>query len=96
MTDETNRRPNTGNPQEAEPGKGASGDQWGVQLAQSVNVNDSDEHIPSGTDVEQNKEQLEAYAEQEEGTLPTHKGFVIDDSGKIDNYAVEPPMYVEE
>jgi len=96
MTDETNRQTNIGNPQEAEPGKGTAGNQWGVQTAQTVNVNDPEEVIPSGVDAEKNKEQLENYAEQEEGTTPTHHGFVVDEAGKIDNYAVEPPMYVEE
>lgn len=96
MVDETRRQDNVGNPQEAEPGKGASGQQWAVQTAQSTNVNDPDEEIPSGVDVEQNKEQLKEYAKQEEGTLPTHHGFVVDESGKIDNYPIEPPTYVEE
>jgi hypothetical protein len=91
-----NSNQNVGNPNEAEPGKGASGDQWGVQMAQSIAVNDPEARIPSDQDVELNVEQLEAYAEQEEGTLPTTHGFVIDEAGKVDNFAIEPPMYVEE
>lgn len=101
MTDENTRhksmRPeNVGDPKEAEPGRGASGNQWAVQTAQQTNVNPDDEEIPSNVDVERNQEQLEKYAKQEEGTLPTSHGYVIDESGNIDNYAVEPPMRVEE
>jgi len=101
MTDENIRhksvRPEkVGDPREAEPGRGAPGKQWAVQTAQQTNVNPDDEKIPSNVDVEKNKEQLEEYAEQEEGKLPTSHGYVIDESGNIDNFAVEPPMYVEE
>lgn len=94
--DELNRRNNAGDPSEAEPGRGAPGSQWAVQTAQNTAVNDPEARIPANVDVEQNQEQLEAYAEQEEGTLPTTHGYVIDESGRIDNFAVEPPMYVEE
>lgn len=87
---------NVGNPREAEFGKGASGDQWAVQTAQNTNVNNPEAEIPSNVDVEQNEQQLEDYAKQEEGKLPTTHGYVIDESGRIDNFAVEPPMYVEE
>ncbi|HEY9877859.1 MAG TPA: hypothetical protein V6D29_05350 [Leptolyngbyaceae cyanobacterium] len=87
---------NIGNPNEAEPGKGASGDQVGVQMAQNPMVNAPDAVIPSNVDVELNEHQIEEYEKQEEGTLPTSHGFVIDESGKIDNFAIEPPMYVEE
>ncbi|MGB6013528.1 MAG: hypothetical protein WBG32_02255, partial [Nodosilinea sp.] len=72
------------------------GNQWAVQTAQPTNVNPSDEKIPSSVDVEQNRQQIKDYAAQEEGTLPTSHGFVIDESGKLDNFPVEPPMYVEE
>jgi len=88
--------PNVGNPQEAEPGKGASGQQWAVQTAQPTNVNDPNAEIPSNVDVEENREQVAAAAEQEEGTLPTTDGYVIDESGNLDNFAVEPPMRVEQ
>lgn len=87
---------NIGDPNEAEPGKGASGEQWGVQTAQPTDVNAPDARIPTDANVEQNVHQLEEYAEQEEGTLPTTHGYVIDEAGRIDNFAVEPPMYVEE
>ena len=85
------------NPEQAEPGKGAPGNQVGVQLAQSVNVTDPEEVIPSGADVEENVEQLKAASEQEEGTgMSTTDGFTIDESGRVDNFAIEPEMYVED
>jgi hypothetical protein len=96
MTDDTNRPPSAGDPREAEPGRGAPGNQWAVQTAQSTDVNPADEKIPSNVDVDRNRQQIEDYAAQEEGTMPTSHGFVIDESGKLDNFAVEPPMYVEE
>lgn len=85
-----------GDPREAEPGKGASGNQWAVQTAQPTAVNDPEARIPSNVDVDQNRHQVEAYAEQEEGTLPTSHGFVLDEAGRLDNYPIEPPMYTEE
>lgn len=88
--------PNVGSPKEAEPGKGAGGQQWGVQTAQSTNVNDPEAEIPSNVDVDENVEQVKAVAEQEEGTTPTTHGYVIDESGNLDNYAVQPPMRVED
>lgn len=85
------------NPKAAQPGKGAAGDQWAGQTAQPTNVNPPDERIPSGVDVERNIEQLEAAAEQEEGTdLRTTDGYVTTESGQINNFAVEPPMYYED
>lgn len=84
------------NPQAAQPGKGAAGDQWAVQTAQSTDVNPSDERIPSGVDVEKNKKQLDAAVEQEKDTdLKTTDGYVLTESGQINNFAVEPPMYYE-
>ena len=84
-------------PEKAEPGKGAPGNQVGVQLAQSVDVNDPEAIIPSGADVEQNKEQLKEFAKQEDGTgVDTTEGYTIDESGRINNFAVEPEMYVED
>jgi hypothetical protein len=42
-------------------------------------------------------EQIEAFAEQEEATgISTTEGYVIDESGRLDNFAVEPEMYVED
>ena len=85
------------NPDLAEPGKGAPGNQVGVQTAQTTNVNPSDAVIPSGADPEQNKEQIEALEDQEAGTgVSTTGGYLNDESGRLDNYAVEPEMYVED
>jgi len=84
-------------PANAEPGKGAPGNQVGVQLAQTVDVNDPEAIIPSGGNPEQNKEQIEAFAEQEAGTgVDTTEGYVVDESGRLNNFAVEPKMYVED
>ncbi|MEY2833178.1 MAG: hypothetical protein RLZZ574_2437 [Cyanobacteriota bacterium] len=84
-------------PEDAEPGKGAPGNQVGVQLAQSIDVNDPEAIIPSGADPERDMEQIGAFAEQEEGTgISTTEGYVIDESGRLDNFAVEPEMYVED
>ena len=84
-------------PDKAEAGKGAPGNQTGVQMAQTTDVNPSDAVIPSNIDVEENVEQLEDFAEQEEGTgVDTTAGYTIDEAGKIDNFAIEPEMYVEE
>lgn len=84
-------------PKNAEPGKGAPGNQIGVQLAQSVDVNDPEAIIPSGADPEKDIEQIEAFAEQEEDTgISTTEGYIIDESGRLDNFAIEPEMYVEE
>ncbi|MBD2019773.1 hypothetical protein H6F43_06175 [Leptolyngbya sp. FACHB-36] len=78
-------------------GKGTAGDQWAVQTAQSTDVNPPDERIPSNVDVGLNEKQIAAAAEQEEGTdLKTTDGYVISESGQIDNFAVEPPMYYED
>jgi hypothetical protein len=85
------------NPEDAEAGKGAPGNQVGVQLAQPVNVNDPEAIIPSGADPERDIEQVEAVEEQEEGTgMSTTDGFTIDESGRLNNFAVEPEMYVED
>ena len=84
-------------PEQAEAGKGAPGEQVGVQLAQSVNVNDPEAIIPSGADPERDIEQVEAVEEQEEGTgIDTTEGYTIDESGRLNNFAVEPEMYVED
>lgn len=88
--------PNVGDPRQAEPGKGAAGNQWAVQTAQSTSVNDPEAEIPANVDVQHNKEQVEALAEQEAGTLPTTHGYTIDESGNLNNFPVEPPMEVED
>ena len=84
-------------PDKAEAGKGAPGNQVGVQMAQTTDVNPPDAVIPSNVDVEENVEDIEAFAEQEEGTgIDTTAGYEIDEAGKINNFAIEPEMYVEE
>ena len=85
------------NPENAEPGKGAPGNQVGVQTAQTTAVNPPDMKIPSGADKALNEEQIHNMEDQEAGTgVSTTGGYVIDESGRMDNYAVEPEMYVEE
>lgn len=84
-------------PREAEPGRGAPGDNHvGVQTAQTTDVNPPDAIIPSNNDPEMSMKQVEAFEEQEEGTgIDTTAGYIIDESGRLDNFAIEPPMYVE-
>lgn len=84
-------------PDKAEAGKGAPGNQIGVQMAQTTDVNPPDAVIPSNVDVEENVEQLKEFSKQEEGTgMDTTAGYEIDEAGKINNFAIEPEMYVEE
>lgn len=85
-------------PREAEPGRGVPGNNhYGVQTAQTTAVNPPDEEIPSGANAELSREQVEALREQEEGTgLDTTGGYTLDESGRLDNYPVEPEMYIEE
>lgn len=85
-------------PSEAEPGRGAPGDNhYGVQTAQTTAVNAPDAIIPANTDPEKDLEQLEAFEKQEleEGGDTTTDGYVIDEAGLLNNFAIEPPMYVE-
>ncbi len=87
------------NPSDAQPGKGAAGNQWAVQTAQPTDVNDPEEWIPSGADVELNIKQIKADGEQElaeSGDFQTADGYTLDEAGQMNNFAVEPPMYVEE
>ena len=81
----------------AEPGKGAPGNNHtGVQMAQTTAVNPPDAIIPSNAPTEESKHEVEAVEEQEEGTMHTTDGFVIDEAGQLNNFAVEPKMYVED
>lgn len=86
-------------PSEAEPGRGAPGDDHvGVQTAQTTAVNAPDAIIPGNTDEELSEHQLEAFEKQEEEEgegFTTTDGYIIDESGRLDNFAIEPPMYVE-
>jgi hypothetical protein len=86
-------------PRAAEPGRGAPGNEHiGVQTAQTTAVNPPDAEIPANTPTELSKHQLEAFKQQEEEEgegFTTTDGYVIDESGRLDNFAIEPPMYVE-
>ncbi|MBW4648227.1 MAG: hypothetical protein KME06_05950 [Kastovskya adunca ATA6-11-RM4] len=97
MTEET-RQNLPEDPKEAEPGRGAPGNNhYGVQMAQTIGVNDPEEVIPSNVDVEKNVKEVKALEEQEEGSgMETTGGYVLDEAGRLDNVAVEPEMYVEE
>lgn len=84
-------------PAEAEPGRGSPGNQIGVQTAQTTAVNPPDAVIPANTHPEQSIQQVEALEAQEEGSgMRTTDGYVIDESGRLDNFAIEPEIYVEE
>ena len=84
-------------PSEAEPGRGAPGNNHiGVQTAQTTAVNAPDAIIPSGAPTERSEKQVEAMAKQEEESdLHTTDGYVIDEAGMLNNFAIEPPMYIE-
>ncbi|HEY9847326.1 MAG TPA: hypothetical protein V6D03_14165 [Candidatus Caenarcaniphilales bacterium] len=91
-------------PTDAQPGKGAAGNQWAVQTAQSTEVNNPEERIPSGIEVnaseQLNEEQVRAQGEQEliesGGDYNTSDGYTVDEAGQLNNFAIEPPVYVEE
>ena len=84
-------------PTEAEPGRGSPGNQIGVQTAQTTAVNAPDAVIPANSHPEQSIKEVEALEEQEAGSgMSTTDGYVIDESGRLDNFAIEPEMYVEE
>jgi len=87
-------------PSEAEPGRGAPGDNHiGVQTAQTTAVNAPDAIIPSNAPTELSEHQVEAFEEQEEEEgegFTTTDGYVIDEAGLLNNFAVEPPMYYED
>ncbi len=83
----------------AEPGKGAAGDQWAVQVSQAVGeaVQPEGTRTMPGGDVEGNKQDIADAEESESDTnLKTTDGYVVDDSGRLNNFAIEPEMYVEE
>ena len=83
----------------AEPGKGAAGDQWAVQVSQAVGdaVQPEGTRTMPGGDVEGNEEDITKAEESEaDSDLKTTDGFVVDDSGRLNNFAIEPEMYVEE
>ena len=72
------------NPDNAELGKGAPGNQIGVQTAQTTAVNPSDMVISSGADRELNKEQIHNLKSQEAETgVSTTDGYILDESGQL-------------
>lgn len=100
MADQQNNPVLPEDPSEAEPGRGAPGDDHvGVQMAQDPTlVNAPDTIIPSNAPTELSEHQLEAFEEQEkeEGEgFTTTDGFVTDEAGLLNNFAIEPPMYYE-
>lgn len=101
MTNEINEQEGmAGDPHEAEPGRGAPGEQFGVQLAQNPHVNAADEVIPSNVDVNKNIKNIRAEAAQEEADDPeplhTTHGYALDEAGRLDNFAIEPQIYIDE
>lgn len=87
-------------PSEAEPGRGAPGDDHiGVQLVQDPTlINNPEAMIPSNAPTEMSEKQVEAFKEQEEEEtsgedIITTDGYVIDEAGLLNNFAVEPPIY---
>lgn len=83
---------------EARPGKGAAGDQQAVQMAQPVGaaVNPPGTETMPGGDVEAAEATIEAAKQSEaDSDMNTTGGYVVDSSGRLDNVAVEPEMYVE-
>ena len=83
----------------AEPGKGAAGNQQAVQLAQPVGeaIQPEGTRTMPGGDVDQAKEDIARARESESDTdMKTTDGYVVDDSGRMNNFAIEPEMYVEE
>ncbi|MFE4106252.1 hypothetical protein [Almyronema epifaneia] len=83
-------------PESAGFGKGAPGSQHAATTAQTTDVNPPDMKIPANADVAENVQDIEAVDQQEEGTgMTTTSGYRIDEAGRLDNYAVEPPMRVE-
>jgi len=82
-----------------EPGKGAAGNQQAVQVAQAVGnavQPPGTKFFPGGTPEEDAQDIAAAKASEADSDLKTTDGFVIDDSGRMNNFAVEPEMYVEE
>ena len=83
--------------EEAEPGRGAPGNQTAVQTAQTTAVNPPDAEIPSNVDKEKSVQEVKAVKAQEAGTgEKTTSGYTIDESGRLDNFPVEPEIYVDD
>jgi len=86
------------NPADAEPGRGAPGDEhYGVQMAQNPAVSPPEEAVPGGVEAEKSEQEVAAVDEQEAGTgVTTTSGYTVGSGGELNNVAVEPPVYVEE
>ena len=83
----------------AEPGKGAAGNQQAVQVAQPVGeaIQPEGTRTMPGGDVAEAKEDIAKARESEsDSDMKTTDGYVVDDSGRMNNFAIEPEMYVEE
>ncbi|MEL7333572.1 MAG: hypothetical protein AAFN12_15100 [Cyanobacteria bacterium J06560_2] len=83
----------------AEPGKGAAGNQQAVQVAQAVGdavQPPGTKSFPGGTPAEDQSDIEAAKASEADSDLKTTDGYVVDDTGRLNNFAVEPEMYVEE
>jgi len=83
---------------EAQPGKGAAGDQQAVQVAQPVGraiQPPGTEKMPDGDVKSAEATIATADASQARTDMNTTDGYVVDDSGRLNNFAVEPEMYVE-
>lgn len=89
-------------PSDAEPATGAGVDNLvGARMALGTDINNPEAIIPSNAPTELSEKQVEAFAEQEEhetggDDLITTDGYVIDEAGLLNNFAVEPPIYYEE
>lgn len=51
--------------------------------------------FPGGTPEEDSQDIAAAKESEADSDLKTTDGYVIDDSGRMNNFAVEPEMYVE-
>ena len=83
---------------EADAGEGHPGvNLFKAEMTQVLTgINARDAIIPSGAPTELSVKQLEAFEEQEEEAgLKTTDGYVVDEAGQLDNFAIEPPMYIE-
>jgi hypothetical protein len=60
-----------------------------------LNVNPADERIPSGLMLKNKRNNWKPLPPEKIPTKKTTDGYVITESGPVDNFAVEPPMYYE-
>lgn len=95
--------PKPATPEEpSEAGAGSTGDP-GVDIVRAeatqvlTGINAPDAIIPSGAPAELSEKQVEIFEKEEdkEGGFHTTDGYVVDEGGMLNNFAIEPPMYVE-